>query len=106
LERTAVTEQEQASFGNEDAYRGKGCKRRCWEWVHSGAVRRSDSRRGERKGVFVFFAKLRNRRNRVTFSREIVAVGFKILEDKSDFFYLSPYTKLLFGKTGGKLVLD
>jgi hypothetical protein len=35
-----------------------------------------------------------------------VAVGFKILEDKSDFFYLSPYTKLLFGKTGGKLVLD
>ena len=48
-----VTEQEQAGFGNEDAYRGKGCKRRCWEWVDGGAVRGSDSRRGERKNGFV-----------------------------------------------------
>ena len=35
---TAVTEQEQTGFGNGDAYRGKGCKRKqqCWEWVSEG----------------------------------------------------------------------
>ena len=50
----AVTEEEQAGFGNEDAYLGKGCKQRCWEWVDGGAVRGRDSRRGERKNGFVF----------------------------------------------------
>ena len=48
-----MTEEEQAGFGNEDAYRGKGCRRRRWEWVDCGAVRGSDSRRGERKNGFV-----------------------------------------------------
>ena len=95
-----VTEQEQAGFGNEDAYRGKGCKRRCWEWVDGGTVRGRDSRRGERKKMGFFFANLRNRRKRDS------GGGLKNLEDKSVFFCLSPYTKLLFGKTGGKLVLD
>ena len=47
-----------------------------------------------------FFANLRNRKKRDS------GGGLKNLEDKSVFFCLSPYTKLLFGKTGGKLVLD